>query len=98
MHERIELGRFLAGKASVFEAARSKMADRGVVYWNGLTQILEAIEKANSDQARLALADVVIRKYGLIDTVRWELIKMVDNYILVVELEGVQEAIRKAGR
>ena len=47
---KIELADLLIRKAGLIRTVRDELAKQGVVYWNGLTEILDAIERARPDE------------------------------------------------
>lgn len=47
---KIELADLLIRKAGLIRTVRDELAKQGVVYWNGLTEILDAIERARLDE------------------------------------------------
>lgn len=48
---KIELADLLIRKAGLIRTVRDELAKQGVVYWNGLTEILDAIERARVDES-----------------------------------------------
>lgn len=46
---KIELADLMIRKAGLIRTVRDELAKQGVVYWNGLTEILDAIERARPD-------------------------------------------------
>jgi len=48
---KIELADLLIRKAGLIRTVRDELAKQGVVYWNGLTEILDAIELARRDES-----------------------------------------------
>jgi len=48
---KIELAELLIRKAGLIRAVRDELAKQGVVYWNGLTEILDAIDRARSEES-----------------------------------------------
>jgi hypothetical protein len=48
---KIELADLLIRKAGLIRTVRDELAKQGVVYWNGLTEILDAIEHARADES-----------------------------------------------
>jgi len=48
---KIELADLLIRKAGLIRTVRDELAKQGVVYWNGLTEILDAIERARRDES-----------------------------------------------
>jgi hypothetical protein len=49
---KIELADLLIRKAGLIRTVRDELAKQGVVYWNGLTEILDAIERARLDESK----------------------------------------------
>jgi hypothetical protein len=49
---KIELADLLIRKAGLIRTVRDELAKQGVVYWNGLTEILDAIERARPDESK----------------------------------------------
>jgi hypothetical protein len=47
---KIELANLLIKKAGLIRTVRDELAKQGVVYWNGLSEILDAIERARLDE------------------------------------------------
>ena len=47
---KIELADLLIKKAGLIRTVRDELAKQGVVYWTGLTEILDAIERARPDE------------------------------------------------
>lgn len=43
---KIELANLMIRKAGLIRTVRDELAKQGVVYWNGLSEILDAIERA----------------------------------------------------
>lgn len=48
---KIDLANLLIRKAGLLRTVRDELAKQGVVYWNGLTEILDAIERARSEES-----------------------------------------------
>lgn|GEM_PF-5499134 len=48
---KIELADLLIRKAGLIRTVRNELAKQGVVYWTGLTEILDAIERARPDES-----------------------------------------------
>jgi len=48
---KIELANLMIRKAGLIRTVRDELAKQGVVYWNGLTEILDAIERARDGEA-----------------------------------------------
>ena len=48
---KIELADLLIRKAGLIRTIRHELAKQGVVYWVGLTEILDAIERARSEES-----------------------------------------------
>jgi hypothetical protein len=48
---KIELANLLIRKAGLIRTVRDELAKQGVVYWNGLSEILDAIERARREEA-----------------------------------------------
>jgi len=48
---KIELAELLIRKAGLIRAARDELHKHGIVYWSGLTEILDAIERARSEES-----------------------------------------------
>ncbi len=46
---KIELADLMIRKAGLIRTVRNELAKQGVVYWVGLTEILDAIERARED-------------------------------------------------
>ncbi len=46
---KIELADLMIRKAGLIRTVRNELAKQGVVYWIGLTEILDAIERARED-------------------------------------------------
>jgi hypothetical protein len=47
---KIELANLLIRKEGLIRTVRDELAKQGVVYWNGLSEILDAIEQARLDE------------------------------------------------
>lgn len=47
---KIDLANLMIRKAGLIRTVRHEMHKQGVVYWNGLTEILEAIERARNSE------------------------------------------------
>jgi len=47
---KIELATLVIRKEGLIRTVRDELAKQGVVYWNGLTEILDAIERARVDE------------------------------------------------
>ena len=95
--EKLALAELVLSKASALVEARDMLADFGIVYTNGFGEILAGVEIATVNRwAKLDLADLVIRKYGLIATARSLLNEMLDRCPLVMAFEEMQQAIRRA--
>ncbi len=47
---KIDLANLLIRKAGLIRTVRDELAKQGVVYWNGLTEILDAIERARGEE------------------------------------------------
>ncbi|MDP1840815.1 MAG: hypothetical protein Q8N31_15380 [Reyranella sp.] len=48
---KIDLANLLIRKAGLIRTVRDELAKQGVVYWNGLTEILDAIERARGEES-----------------------------------------------
>lgn len=48
---KIELAELLIRKAGLIRTVRAELAKQGVVYWSGLTEILDAIERARGEES-----------------------------------------------
>lgn len=48
---KIELAELLIRKAGLIRTVRDELAKQGVVYWVGLTEILDAIERARGEES-----------------------------------------------
>jgi hypothetical protein len=46
----MDLADLLIRKAGLIRTVRDELAKQGVVYWNGLTEILDAIERARLEE------------------------------------------------
>lgn len=47
---KIELADLMIRKAGLIRTVRDELAKQGVVYWNGLSEILDAIERARPEE------------------------------------------------
>jgi hypothetical protein len=47
---KMDLADLLIRKAGLIRTVRDELAKQGVVYWNGLTEILDAIERARLEE------------------------------------------------
>ena len=47
---KIDLATLVIRKEGLIRTVRDELAKQGVVYWNGLTEILDAIERARVDE------------------------------------------------
>ena len=47
---KMDLANLLIRKAGLIRTVRDELAKQGVVYWNGLTEILDAIERARLEE------------------------------------------------
>ena len=47
---KIELANLVIRKEGLIRTVRDELAKQGVVYWNGLSEILDAIERARVDE------------------------------------------------
>ncbi|MDP2331960.1 MAG: hypothetical protein Q8M19_14820 [Reyranella sp.] len=47
---KMDLANLLIRKAGLIRTVRDELAKQGVVYWNGLSEILDAIERARSEE------------------------------------------------
>jgi hypothetical protein len=47
---KIELATLVIRKEGLIRTVRDELAKQGVVYWNGLSEILDAIERARVDE------------------------------------------------
>ncbi len=47
---KIDLANLMIRKAGLIRTVRDELAKQGVVYWNGLSEILDAIERARSEE------------------------------------------------
>ncbi len=47
---KIELANLMIRKAGLIRTVRDELAKQGVVYWNGLSEILDAIEQARDGE------------------------------------------------
>ena len=47
---KIELANLMIRKAGLIRTVRDELAKQGVVYWNGLSEILDAIERARDGE------------------------------------------------
>lgn len=47
---KIELADMMIRKAELIRTVRDELAKQGVVYWVGLTEILDAIERARGEE------------------------------------------------
>jgi hypothetical protein len=47
---KIDLADLMIRKAGLIRTVRDELAKQGVVYWNGLSEILDAIEHARSEE------------------------------------------------
>jgi hypothetical protein len=47
---KIELATLVIRKEGLIRTVRDELAKQGVVYWNGLSEILDAIERARADE------------------------------------------------
>jgi len=47
---KIELADMMIRKAGLIRTVRDELAKQGVVYWVGLTEILDAIERARGEE------------------------------------------------
>jgi hypothetical protein len=48
---KIELADLMIRKAGLIRTVRDELAKQGVVYWNGLSEILDAIERARGQES-----------------------------------------------
>jgi hypothetical protein len=48
---KIELADLMIRKAGLIRTVRDELAKQGVVYWNGLSEILDAIERASGEES-----------------------------------------------
>ena len=48
---KVELAELMIRKAGLIRTVRAELAKQGVVYWVGLTEILDAIERARSEES-----------------------------------------------
>jgi hypothetical protein len=48
---KIDLANLMIRKAGLIRTVRDELAKQGVVYWNGLTEILNAIERARGEES-----------------------------------------------
>lgn len=48
---KMDLANLLIRKAGLIRTVRDELAKQGVVYWNGLTEILDAIERARGEES-----------------------------------------------
>jgi hypothetical protein len=46
-----DLANLMIRKAGLIRTVRDELAKQGVVYWNGLTEILDAIELARQEES-----------------------------------------------
>jgi hypothetical protein len=47
---KIELANLVIRKEGLIRTVRDELAKQGVVYWNGLSEILDAIDRARTDE------------------------------------------------
>jgi hypothetical protein len=47
---KIDLANLMIRKAGLVRTVRDELAKQGVVYWNGLSEILDAIERARREE------------------------------------------------
>lgn len=47
---KMDLADLVIRKAGLIRTVRDELAKQGVVYWNGLTEILDAIERARIEE------------------------------------------------
>lgn len=47
---KMDLADLVIRKAGLIRTVRDELAKQGVVYWNGLTEILDAIERARLEE------------------------------------------------
>jgi hypothetical protein len=47
---KIELANLVIRKEGLIRTVRDELAKQGVVYWNGLSEILDAIDRARIDE------------------------------------------------
>ena len=47
---KIDLANLMIRKAGLIRTVRDELAKQGVVYWNGLSEILDAIERARLEE------------------------------------------------
>ncbi|TAJ40263.1 MAG: hypothetical protein EPO55_09690 [Reyranella sp.] len=47
---KMDLADLLIRKAGLIRTVRDELAKQGVVYWNGLTEILDAIDRARLEE------------------------------------------------
>ena len=48
---KIDLANLVIRKAGLIRTVRDELAKQGVVYWAGLTEILDAIERARGEES-----------------------------------------------
>jgi hypothetical protein len=48
---KIDLANMMIRKAGLIRTVRDELAKQGVVYWTGLTEILDAVERARSEES-----------------------------------------------
>lgn len=48
---KMDLADLLIRKAGLIRTVRDELAKQGVVYWNGLSEILDAIERARLEES-----------------------------------------------
>lgn len=53
---KIELADLMIRKAGLIRTVRDELAKQGVVYWNGLSEILDAIERASGEESGKGVA------------------------------------------
>lgn len=48
---KIDLANLMIRKAGLIRTVRDELAKQGVVYWTGLTEILDAVERARAEES-----------------------------------------------
>ena len=48
---KIDLANLMIRKAGLIRTVRDELAKQGVVYWTGLTEILDAVERARGEES-----------------------------------------------
>ena len=48
---KIDLANMMIRKAGLIRTVRDELAKQGVVYWTGLTEILDAVERARGEES-----------------------------------------------